>query len=123
MDIIIKESGVAKPLVYVDSKTGIECTEEVLQAFGVLTNGSFTLDEATNSYVAPIDEYNWWKEYLAVKQEEEKTLFALCNEFGEEAVSRIFMEHQRELNTYVEDEHQAMERIFALIRSELSQES
>ena len=26
MDIIIKESGVRKPLIYMDSKTGTECT-------------------------------------------------------------------------------------------------
>jgi hypothetical protein len=122
MDIIIKESGVAKPLIYVDSKTGTECTKDVLNTFGVLTNGCFTLDEASGNYIAPLDDYNWWKEYLAMKQEEEKTLFALCNEFGEQAVSQIFMQHQHLLNTDVEHEHEAMEQIFALIRTQLSQD-
>ena len=121
MDIIIKESGVRKPLIYMDSKTGTDCTRDVLDASGVLTNGSFTVDEETGDYIASIDEYNWWKEYLAVKQEEEKTLFALCNEFGEAAVSQLFMEHQHLLNTDAEHEHEAMERIFDLIRTQLSQ--
>ena len=122
MDIIIKESGVRKPLTYVDSKTGIECTKDVLIASGVLTNGSFTVDEESGDFIAPIDEYNWWKEYLEVKQEEEKTLYALCNEFGEERVAEIFMQHQHLLNTIVGQEHAAMERIFDIIRTELSKQ-
>lgn len=120
MDIIIKESGVAKPLVYTDSKTGIECTKDVLNALGVLTNGSFTLDEESGNYIAPIDDYNWWKDYLAVKQEEEKELFALCNEFGEGPVSEIFMKHQHLLSTDADHEHEVMVRILQLIRTELS---
>lgn len=122
MDIIIKESGVRKPLTYLDSKTGIECTKDVLNIFGVLTNGSFTVDEESGDYIAPIDEYNWWKDYLAMKQEEEKDLFALCNEFGEEPVSQLFMEHQHLLNTDVDHEHAAMEQILTLIRTQLSQQ-
>lgn len=122
MDIIIKESGVRKPLTYVDSKTGIECTKYILNASGVLTNGSFTVDEESGDYIASIDEYNWWKEYLKTKQEEEKTLYALCNEFGEEAVSEVFMEHQHLLNTTAEHEHEIMEHIFDIIRTRLSKQ-
>lgn len=122
MDIIIKESGVRKPLTYVDSKTGIECTKDVLNASGVLATGMFTLDEESGDYIASIDEYNWWKEYLDMKQEEEKTLYALCNEFGEMAVSEVFMQHQHLLNTTVEHEHEAMERIFDIIRKQLSKQ-
>ena len=72
MDIIIKESGVAKPLVYMDTATGTECTLDILQMMGAFSNGTITYNEETKQYVAPIDEYNWWKDYLAKKQEEEK---------------------------------------------------
>lgn len=120
MDIIIKESGVAKPLVYVDSATGAECTLDVLQIMGALSNGTFVLDEASGNYVAPIDEYNWWKDYLAKKQEEEKALFALCQEFGEAAVSEEFMKYQHLLNTYEENEHQIIQQILEKIRATLS---
>lgn len=119
MDIIIKESGVAKPLVFVDSKTGIDCAQQVLEAYGMLTSGIFTFDEERQLYVAPIDEYNWWKDYLEKKQEEEKTLYALCEEYGEDKVSEIFMKYQGYLNTDVEHEHEVMQRIFAIIREEL----
>ena len=119
MDIIIKESGAAKPLVYVDSATGTECTEEVLRAFGALNYGQFAYDEERQAYVAGIDDYNQWKDYLAVKQEEEKTMYGLCQEYGEAAVSEIFMKYQHNLNTLPEYEHEVMERIFAIIREEL----
>ena len=62
MDIIIKESGVAKPLVYMDTATGTECTLDILQMMGAFTNGTITYNEETKQYVAPIDEYNWWKD-------------------------------------------------------------
>ena len=42
MDIIIKESGVAKPLVYMDTATGTECTLDILQMMGAFTNGTIT---------------------------------------------------------------------------------
>lgn len=121
MDIIIKESGVPKPLVYMDSATGTECTLEVLQAMGAFSNGTFVYDEERGGYVAPIDEYNWWKEYLAKKQEEEKALFALCQEFGQDAVSQVFMKYQHLLNTDEEHEHQVIQEILKRVREELSQ--
>lgn len=120
MDIIIKESGVAKPLVYMDSATNTECTLEVLQAMGAFSNGTIVYDEEWKGYVASIDEYNWWKDYLAKKQEEEKQLFALCQEFGQDAVVQVFMKYQHLLNTSEEQEHQVMQAIFAKIREELT---
>ena len=47
MDIIIKESGVAKPLVYMDTATGTECTLDILQMMGAFTNGTITYNEET----------------------------------------------------------------------------
>ena len=108
MDIIIKESGVAKPLVYMDTATGTECTLDILY------------NEETKQYVAPIDEYNWWKDYLAKKQEEEKALYALCEEFGQAAVSQEFMKYQHLLNTDEENEHKVIQKIFDTIRETLS---
>lgn len=120
MDIIIKESGVAKPLVYMDTATGTECTLDILQMMGAFTNGTITYNEETKQYVAPIDEYNWWKEYLAKKQEEEKALYALCEEFGQAAVSQEFMKYQHLLNTDEENEHKVIQKIFDTIRETLS---
>lgn len=120
MDIIIKESGVAKPLVYMDSATGIECTLDILQLMGAFTNGTITYNQETGQYIAAIDEYNWWKEYLAKKQEQEKTLFALCQEFGQEAVTKEFMKYQHLLNTDEENEHKVIQKIFETIRETLS---
>ena len=120
MDIIIKESGVAKPLVYMDTATGTECTLDILQMMGAFTNGTITYNEETKQYVAPIDEYNWWKDYLAKKQEEEKALYALCEEFGQAAVSQEFMKYQHLLHTDEENEHKVIQKIFETIRETLS---
>lgn len=120
MDIIIKESGVAKPLVYMDTATGTECTLDILQMMGAFTNGTIVYNEETKQYVAPIDEYNWWKDYLAKKQEEEKMLYALCEEFGQAAVSQEFMKYQHLLNTDEENEHKVIQKIFEAIRETLS---
>ena len=51
MDIIIKESGVAKPLVYMDTATGTECTLDILQMMGAFTNGTITYNEETEHKV------------------------------------------------------------------------
>lgn len=120
MDIIIKESGVAKPLVYMDTATGTECTLDILQMMGAFTNGTIVYNEETKQYVAPIDEYNWWKDYLAKKQKEEKMLYALCEEFGQAAVSQEFMKYQHLLNTDEENEHKVIQKIFEAIRETLS---
>ena len=80
MDIIIKESGVAKPLVYMDTATGTECTLDILQ----------------------------------------KALYALCEEFGQAAVSQEFMKYQHLLNTDEENEHKVIQKIFDTIRETLS---
>ena len=114
MDIIIKESGVAKPLVYMDTATGTECTLDILQMMGAFSNGTITYNEETKQYVAPIDDY------LAKKQEEEKALYALCEEFGQAAVSQEFMKYQHLLNTDEENEHKVIQKIFDTIRETLS---
>lgn len=120
MDIIIKESGVAKPLVYMDTATGTECTLDILQMMGAFTNGTIVYNEDAKQYVATIDEYNWWKDYLSKKQEEEKALYALCEEFGQAAVSQEFMKYQHLLNTDEENEHKVIQKIFETIRATLS---
>ena len=51
MDIIIKESGVAKPLVYMDTATGTECTLDILQMMGAFSNGTITYNEHTKQNV------------------------------------------------------------------------
>ena len=61
MDIIIKESGVAKPLVYMDTATGTECTLDILQMMGAFTNGTitYTASKLTDAANADSKTFIW----------------------------------------------------------------
>ena len=54
------------------------------------------------------------------QEEEEKALYALCEEFGQAAVSQEFMKYQHLLNTDEENEHKVIQKIFDTIRETLS---
>ena len=121
MDIIIKESGVRKPPDLYGQQDRHRMYPLRSGRLRRLTNGSFTVDEGDRRLYRLHRRVQLVEGVPGGEAGGGETLFALCNEFGEAAVSQLFMEHQHLLNTDAEHEHEAMERIFDLIRTQLSQ--
>lgn len=123
MYFIINETGERKELHYIDSKTGVDCINDVVGNSGAI--GDYIIYDAdSEAYRINREDYDWWSEYITHAQEDAEELARLRDELdqrdectGQSAIDDIISRDYAPID--MEGEHDEWKRVFEIIRDTL----
>ncbi|AKG37826.1 hypothetical protein VK70_17120 [Paenibacillus durus ATCC 35681] len=92
MKITIKETGKSEALSIIDENTGVDFIQDFIGNYGALSDGQFTFDEETGTYIADQDTFDWWDKVVTDQTALEARIAELKEEHGYEAVDEVVNE-------------------------------
>lgn len=120
MKFIINETGKHEELSIIDTKTGMDWSNDLIGNSGAV--GQYIeYDDAEDAYRITQEDFDWWSEYIAMYERYQEELDSLKAQYGSDAVDDIISRSELWLgNDYNEHERELQAQIDA-IREELGE--
>lgn len=112
MKFIINETGKHEELSIIDTKTGMDWSNDLIGNSGAV--GQYIeYDDVEDAYRINQEDFDWWSEYIAMYERYQEELDSLKAQYGSDAVDDIisrsdlwlgndYNEHERELQAQID---------------------